>query len=352
MGVRLVDLKRIIVIRLGALGDVVRTIPAVQALRAAASAAHIAWLVDDRCAPILDGLEYIDELLVLPRREMRAASRNPIRWPAWWRLWRRWRRTLREWRADAALDFHGLWKTGVLTGATGAPVRVGYVRGHSKEGSWRGYTELVDPGPVRIPRLERNLALVEHLGATRLETRPQLAFRETEQVKIDRFFEPLDASRVVALFPGASKAGQHKRWPAARFAALADRLVERLGRVPLIVWGPGEEGLVDEIRAAARCDMLVAPPTSQNELALLLGRSSCTVGADTSAIHLASIMGTPVVVVMLASDPIQNQPMPYSPWRMAGLQPGQPYRKGQTADASVDEVFAAVDAVLGERPAR
>jgi heptosyltransferase-1 len=348
LNVRLTDLKRIIVIRLGALGDVVRTMPAVQALRAAAPQARIAWLVDDRCAPILDGLEYVDELLVVPRRELRAASRNPFAWPRWLRTWRAFRRTLEAWRADAVLDFHGLWKTGVLTAATGAPLRVGYVRGHSKEGSWRAYTVRVDPGPVHIPRLERNLALVERLGATRLETRPQLAFSQAERDKIAAFLEPLDASRVVALFPGASKAGRRKRWPAPRFAALADLLVERLDRVPLIAWGPGEEQLVAEIRTTARREVLVAPPTSQKELALLLGHSSCTVGGDTSAIHLASIMGTPVVVVMLASDPIQNQPMPYSPFRIVEPPPGAPYARSRTADVAPETVLEAVAGLLAQ----
>ncbi len=346
--VRLDQLGRIIVIRLGALGDVVRTIPAVQALRAAAPQARIAWLVDDRCAGILEGLRYVDELLVVPRRELRAASRNPLAWPRWLRTWRTFRRELEAWRAGAVFDFHGLFKTGVLTRSTRAPLRIGYVHGHSKERSWRAYNVLVDAGPVRISRFERNLALVERLGAKRLTTPPELFFTEAERAKIEAFFSPLDASRVVALFPGASRAGRLKRWPPRHYGALADLLVEKLGLIPLIVWGPGEEAFLEEIRATARSDVLVAPPVSIKELALLLGRSRCYVGGDTGPMHIASVMGTPVVMIIGPSDSVISRPMPYSPWRIVEPAMDEPHTRRRTADVPPEKVFEAVAALLDE----
>jgi len=350
--VQLDRLGRIIVIRLGALGDVVRTMPAVQALRTAAPRARIAWLVDDRCAEILEGAPCIDELLVVPRRELRAASSNPFRWPAWWRLWRALRRTLEAWRADAVFDFHGLFKTGVLTGCTGAPLRIGYVRGHSKEGAWRAYKVLVDAGPVRISRFERNLALVEHFGARRPEDPPELAFSDAERDKIDVFFAasfaPFDARRVVVLFPGASRSGWRKKWPPAHYGALADRLVEELGLVPLVVVGPGEEGLADAIRAAAHVELLAAPKLSVKELALLLGRARCYMGGDTGPMHIASIMRTPVVMIIGPCDPVVSEPMPYSPFRIVEPSSGGPVKARRTADVSPAQVFEAVRGLLGK----
>jgi len=350
--VHLDQLGRIIVIRLGALGDVVRTIPAVQALRAAAPQARIAWLVDDRCAPILESLRYVDERLVLPRRELRAASRNPFAWPRWFRTWRAFRRRLEAWRADAVFDFHGLFKTAVLTRRTRAPLRIGYVRGHSKEGSWRAYNVLVDPGPVRSPRLERNLALVEHFGGKRLTEPPELTFGEAERAKIEAFFSTLDASRVVALIPGSSRSRRHKRWPAQHFAALADLLVERLDLTPLVVTGPGEEELVKEIHSRAHHEVLVAPPVSQKELAVLLGRCRGCIGGDTGPMHIASIMRTPVVVILGPTDPVQNQPMPFTPWRIVEPKTDEPRARRRTADVSPGQVLEAVASVLGEAEVR
>lgn len=346
--VRLDELRRILVIRLGALGDVVRTIPAVQALRAAAPQAKIAWLVDDRCAAILEGLPDVDECLVLPRRELRAASRDPLAWGRWLRLWRSVRRRIRAWRADAVFDFHGLFKTGVLTRCARARLRIGYVRGHSKEGSWRAYNVLVDPGPVRIPRLERNLALVENFGAKRPAGPPELAFTEAERAKIEAFFSRLDASRVVTLFPGASRAGQRKRWPSPHYGALADLLVEKLGLTALVVCGPGEEPLANEIQKAARNEVPVAPAVSVKELALLLGRSRCYIGGDTGPMHIASVMGTPVVMIIGPCDPVISRPMPYSPWRIVEPDTDEPYARRRTADVPVERAYEAVTNLLAQ----
>jgi len=346
--IQLDQLHRIICIRLGALGDVVRTIPAVQALRAAAPGARIAWLVDDRCTAVLKDLPYVDELIIVPRRELRAASRSPRKWSRWCRTLWALRRRLRAWKANAVFDFHGLFKTSVLTRWTAAPIRVGYVRGHSKEGSWRAYNVLVNPGPVRIPRIERNLALVEHCGAHRLSVAPEVPFDESERATIEDFLSGYDRSRLVALYPGTSLAGHLKRWPTSRFGMLADMLVERLDLLPLIVWGPGEEDLVEEIRAHARHKVLVAPATSQKELALLLGGVRCYVGGDTSATHFASIMGTPVVVLLGPSDPIHNQPMPYCPWRMVEPDTEKPFDQRRMSQIEPERVFDAVAQLLAE----
>ena len=354
--VQLDQLERMIVVRLGSLGDIVRTMPAVQALRAAAPQARIAWRVDDRWAGILEGLQYVDELLVVPRAELRAASRNPFAWLRWLRTWRAFRRRLAAWRADAVFDFHGLFKTAVLTACTGAPRRIGYVRGHSKEGSWRAYNVLVDPGPIDIPRLERNLALVEQFGATRPPDPPQLAFTRAERVAVDGVYASLDEPGVVALCPGSSRQRRTKRWPADSFGALADLLTDTLGLTPLVVAGPGEEALADAIRRAARCDVVVAPPLTLKELALVLGRARCYVGGDTGPMHIASIMGTPVVAIFGPTNRVQNRPMPYSPWRIvepaAGERSAMRWTCGRQHTAAVrpEHVLDVVAELLGLEP--
>ncbi len=349
--VQLNQLTRIIVVRLGSLGDVVRTMPAVQALRAAAAQARIAWLVDDRWAGILEGFPYVDELLTVPRSELRAASRNPFAWPRWLRTWRAFRGRLAAWRADAVFDFHGLFKTAVLTAATGAPRRIGYVRGHSKEGSWRAYNVLVDPGSVDIPRLERNLSLVERFGARRMADPPELAFTPAERATVDEVYASLDESRVVALCPGSSRQRRAKRWPAESFGALADLLTAELGLTPLVIAGPGQEAIAQTIRRAAQCDVVVAPRLTLKELALVLGRARCYVGADTGPMHVASIMGTPVAAIFGPTNRAQNRPMPYSPWRIIEPVAGERLRARHTAAVRPEQVLGTVGELLGLGPA-
>jgi len=127
--------ERILVIRLGALGDVLRTIPAVQALRALCPDARLAWLVEPASAGVLALVPEVDDVLVFPRHELMRSIRSgrPDRLVA---ALRRGVAPIRAARFDCVIDFHGILKSGVLSWLSGAPMRVALAQPHAREGSW------------------------------------------------------------------------------------------------------------------------------------------------------------------------------------------------------------------------
>src|SRR5688500_4934765 len=146
----------IFVVRLGALGDIVHTIPAVAALRRAYPAARIDWLVEAKHQEILQLVPVIDHLIVV---------RDPS-----FRAWVDATRQVRSVRYDIALDFQGLMKSAVLARASGARRVLGFSIWHLREKSARPfYSESVDvaAGPAGDRHvIRKNLRLLEALGVT------------------------------------------------------------------------------------------------------------------------------------------------------------------------------------------
>ncbi len=301
---------RVAVVRLGALGDVLRTSPAVLALRRARPGLHLSWIVDDRWAPLLQGQWGLDEVLPLPRRRWEALLGAPSQW---WRLVREigdWLARLRERGFDLALDFHGTLRSGIVTRATGAPVRVGFAGRQQKEANWLWTTHrVVVAGGRRLGRVERNLRLLRALGipaalAPGPVLEPDRARSEEAAVRA----RALSAGRPYAvLAPGASARQRYKRPPAALLAAAATAL-QRSGVVPLVFYGPGEETAAQAVVEASAGLARLAPPTDLPELAAWLARARIFVGGDSGPLHLACAVGCPVVGLYGPTDPVINEP--------------------------------------------
>jgi lipopolysaccharide heptosyltransferase I len=299
---------RLLIVRLGAVGDVIRTLPAVSLLKDSFPQARIAWLVEDLSWSLLQGHPDLDEVIRLPRRTLSAAAVRPWRLPG---LLREIAGTLRARRFDVAADFQGSLKSALLAKLSGAPRRTGFARGHGRELSWRLMTETVRPPTTRLNRVERNLLLAESLGA----------FSDTIQVRLPE--RPGDAeaaerllagrvpagTRAVVLSPGTSGRQAWKRWPAARFGMLAAALGRDSGIAPLVAWGPGEEPMAREVAAASGGAAILLPPVDLRLLAALLRRISLFVGADTGPMHLAWAVGCPVLALFGPTDPALNAPI-------------------------------------------
>jgi ADP-heptose:LPS heptosyltransferase len=306
---------RILVVRLGALGDVLRTLPAVSSLRAGYPGAHIAWLVESRSASAVQGQPWVDELIVFPRPALVALLRGFV-WAAAWREFVAFARGLRSRRFDLVVDFHSLARSALLALLSGAPRRVGYARPFGRELSYCLATDRVRLAPSRISRFERNAALVHYLG---LEARPSPRPLRVDPAALARVEAELAGGpRPLALHPGTSDATPHKRWSAEGFARLARALHEERGIPSVVTWGPARDDrrAAEAVVAAARGAARLAPPTPELvDLAALLSVCRLYVGGDTGPMHAASLVGTPVVQLLGPTDPIENAPWPETPSR-------------------------------------
>jgi len=306
----------VLVVRLGAMGDILRTLAPVRLLRRAAPYCRIYWALEARWSPVLTGHADLDGLVELPRKRLDQAARSPRRWPSLPGLVLAYRRRLRAIGADLVLDFHGTLRSGLTGRLSGAPTRVGY-RGHQqKEGNERLNTHHVASGSRRTSRMERNLDLIRALG---IEVSPlppcelplPRAGERSARAARDSLAEP-DADWAV-ISPGASASQAYKKPPPELLAAACRRLRER-GLVPLVVYGPGEEedarAVVESSGRAAR----LAPPTDLATLAALIEDSRLFVGGDSGPMHLACAVGCPVLALYGPTDPKVNQPwgVPYT----------------------------------------
>jgi heptosyltransferase I len=281
---------RFLIVRLGALGDVIHGIPVAAALRRAIPTARIDWLVDPRYVELLGCVTAIDDVIALDPLNGVAAVLTAIR-------------HLRRQRYTAAIDLQGLIKSAVLARFAGAQRTVGFARGQLREPVAHFlYTTSIDvAGATHV--INRNLALLSAVGVTSdvIETPlnvPSTAAGE----QVSRQF----GAEYVVLNGGA--AWPNKRWPPERFGALGAALYARFGLPSVVLWGPGEQDLAAAIVAASSGAATAAPRTSIVETLAIVSGARLVVSGDTGPVHLAGAVRTPVVGIYGPTNPLRNGP--------------------------------------------
>ncbi len=341
--------ERILVIRLGALGDVVRTIPAVARLRDLYPASRITWLVEPASAGLVALAPAVDDVLVFPRAELVRQIRSG-RIDRLASVLHHLSGALRAPRFDLVIDFHGILKSGVLAWSTGSPIRVGAAPPHAREGSWLLMTHRADLGPLERSRYERNAGIVASLAGETSNKPDTLNKPDTMSafLAVPRAAKESVTARLeggiagVVLHPGSSPGTDYKRWAPERFAALARRLAGETGARCLVTSGPdeAEHRLAREIVAASHGAARLAPASRDlAELAALLEMSPLFIGSDSGPLHLAALLGTPVVQILGPTDPVENAPFASTPSRVVRVPvPCSPCRRGCGTPVCMDAV--------------
>jgi ADP-heptose:LPS heptosyltransferase len=352
-----------LIIRLGALGDVVRTLPAASAIRDHYARAHLAWLVEAGSADVPRSQPWIDEVIELPRAALSQAL-------AAGRLGRlagelqRFAAGLRARRFDLVLDFHSILKSGVASWWTAAPRRVAFAPPLGREGAWWFAHRRIGAGPGRRSRFARNRLLLDALGIDTPERARPLAVsddgRRRAAARLREAGFEADAGWA-AMHPGSSPHTPHKRWSPEGFGAVARALRAQRGLATAVLAGPGEEerararAVVEAAGGAAR----LAPPTSGFEdLAASLEAARLFVGGDSGPLHVASLVGTPVVQILGPTHPVENRPWAATPWRRVCIPVAcSPCRRGCAAAHCLRVIppelvaRAAIDLFDATRPA-
>ncbi len=292
---------RFLIVRLGALGDIVHALPVAAALRRAHPDARIDWVVSARHRAILDLVPVIDQRIAINDRAgahdgvplLRAAGE------------------LRRARYGVALDLQGLIKSALIARASAARRVIGFSRRYTRE-PLAGvlYTETHDPGGDGLfsPSDARhvvtvNLGILQRLGLH--QPRVEFPIEAEASTGIRGFIRA--QGRFALLNVGA--AWPNKRWPPDRFAGVAQAVRERYGLRSVVLWGPGEQGLADAVAAAAGGAATAAPETTIADVVTLARASVLMVSGDTGPAHIASAVGTPMVGIYGPTRPERNGPV-------------------------------------------
>jgi lipopolysaccharide heptosyltransferase II len=300
---------------LSAVGDVVRTLPSLAVLRKNFPSASITWMVEEKASDILLGQPDLNEVIVFPR----AAWVQSLAKGRWWSLSREvtgFIKRLRQKRFDVIFDFHGVLKSGLISMLSGSGIRVGFEKGFCKEMNYLFNNWRVTPPHNRMSRFERNCRLLEGIGLSTENSAFRLSIPPEDLGYIEGFLKQHDLLAkypLVALNPGTSEKAIYKRWFPESYARLADRLVKEIGARVILTWGPGERETAERVQSLMKAPCVVSCPANLKQLSSIYQHCHLYVGGDTGPMHIASLMGVPVVAIYGPTDPVVNAPYDRSP---------------------------------------
>jgi ADP-heptose:LPS heptosyltransferase len=274
--------RRFLIARLSALGDTVCSLPAAVALKRGFPDCHITWAVDPRFAGIVECCGAVDEVVRV---------KSP-----WTRL---------PGRFDAALDLQGLLKSGLVVGLARADEKVGY---HwQREGSGL-FSRRVAPDPTSFHVVDQYVDVARAVGGEMDRAEFALTPKHEDVLTVRRKLKERGIVGRFALM-NAGAGWVTKRWPPSHFAALIDRLHSELEMPTVLLGGPSDASIAQEVidLCSARPASLVGE-TGVRELVALVRLASVHVGGDTGSTHLAAALDIPAVGLYGLTRPQRSCP--------------------------------------------
>ncbi|ACN14932.1 RfaF [Desulforapulum autotrophicum HRM2] len=277
---------KIIIIKLGALGDVINTFPLVVALKENLDA-EIHWLVAPLSYPLVRNHSCVDKAIVFDKKKGKRGITAAIK-------------ALRETQYDIAFDLQRILKSGFFCMAAKSKRRLGFNKERCKEQSWIFPFERILPSNPQAHMLIQYLEFAEHLNIS----------CGTPTWKIPRSNCPLPVllpHDFLVLNIGATKPAN--RWANDNFAILAEEASKTFGLVPVLTGGPEDMENARRIKETSRTDILdLTGKTTIPELVEVLGRARCVISCDTGPMHLACALGTRLIALFGPSNPGRTGP--------------------------------------------
>jgi len=348
-------IERLLVVRLSAMGDVIHTLPAAQALRQAFPQAMIGWVLEERWAELLCAAG-------TARRGARSAQRPLVDWVHTVHL-KEWGKSVfsiatleqvaRVWndvraaRYDEAIDLQGALRSALIARWSGARVVYGARQPRESPASlW--YTRQATVRGAHV--IEQNLSVVEAIIG-RKPSAPAVEF-PIDAAAEDNVEERLRHAGIwefAILNPGAGWGA--KQWPAERYGKVARELAKS-GVQSIVNFGPRETELAREVETASE-GAARAVECSIGELIALTRRARLFVGGDTGPLHLAAALQVPVVAIFGPTDPARNGPYGTRSVVLRNPESATTHARNPRPDEAmlaitVDEVVNAARGLLGE----
>ncbi|MDG3006283.1 glycosyltransferase family 9 protein [Paludisphaera mucosa] len=284
---------RVCIIKPSSLGDVVHSLPILPELRRLWPDAHLSWVVSRSFRSLLEGRADLDRVIPYDKGPS-GISLKGLRGIASLTS------ALARERFDLTIDLQGLLRSGLMTAATRAPIRVGLA--DAREGAGWFYTHTVDAPRASVHAVDRVMVVAEALGGHPSEPQFSLPVGEADEAWADRVLGGVPRPRLVL---NVGSRWLTKRWPVRNFAEIARRAVAEFGAAVVAVGAPEDRELVDALRESlGKTPVLdLCGGTSLLQLAALARRSDVYLSNDTGPLHLAAAVGASVVGVYTCTDP-------------------------------------------------
>jgi lipopolysaccharide heptosyltransferase II len=288
------DYRHILFIKPSSLGDIVHAMPTCAAIRRAYPKARLTWLVKREWAGLVERIDGVDRVWPVESTLKGWLSQVPL---------------LRAERFDLVVDLQGLFRSAAIGWLSGSPLLVGFANG--REGSPWLYSRRVPVPQLEMHAVDRYLLVAKAVGAVG-SSAPEFRFRipQADHDEVDRL---LSRSGVT---PGTSWVAMNvsarwptKRWPAASFAEVADRLQQEGCGAVVMIGGPDERADVAAVSGMMKTPAInLAGSTTVGLLPALLSKASLLITNDSGPMHIAAAAGTPVVALFGPTSAVLTGP--------------------------------------------
>ncbi len=352
----LASIKNILVVRLGAIGDVVQTLPTLKQLQLNFPNAKIYWAIEQKSYPILEHQKGVD-FLIFPKEKIKSLNILAGAWNAY-----KFKKTMQAIDFDLAIDLQGLFKSGWIVGNSGARRKLGFNPVNTREGSHIFLNEwLPKINPKKMHRVDYYQRIIPYLGGQlkTIDDPFSFDFTDRELGGVRNLMHRLRVRKPIIFNLGASKAS--KRWPADHFCRLITLVAKKFPKKKLLLTGSGklDKLWAQQILATVTpglCESAVSK-TSLRELALLVKNSQALVSCDSLALHLGSAFKIPSVGLFGGSSLTVTETGPYYDSASIGINTPLscfPCRKKTCAhhtcmtELSADQVGAELVQIIGD----
>lgn len=280
------DIKRILIVRTDRIGDLLLSTGVIKAVRDRYAHAYIAMMVSGFTKEIVDGNPYLDEVITYDKDDKHRSWYRSLKFS----------QNLKKKRFDLAIILHPTNRVHLITFLANIPRRVGYDRklGFLLTDRLKHEKQLGEKHES-----EYNLDLIRYLGIEPAENRLLMPIKQESEEWAEELFKQEKINKnhkLVAIHPGASCPS--KIWPNERFALVADKLVKKYAARILLVAGPRDIVLAENILRYMHHPLInLAGKTSLSQLASLLKRCDLFISNDSGPVHIASALGIPVISI-------------------------------------------------------
>jgi heptosyltransferase-1 len=289
-----VSAEKILIVKPSSLGDIVHSLPFLNAIKSCFPKAEIHWVVARGLEGLLEGHPMVDEIIIIDKDKWKKPGRlietvNEIAGLL---------REMRRRRYDLVIDLQGLFRSGVISMATGAHVRIGF--SEAREGSWLFYTRKVEGGR-EIHAVDRYLKIADALGCDTSEVIFPFPLMKNDDVKLK---ETRTAPKsYVVIVPGAR--WETKKWPAERFGEIASMLPLK----SLVIGSRADREIAAEVvEASGGKAVSLAGETTLRELIKIMSSAKLVISNDSGPMHIAAGFNVPVVAIFGPTSPARTGP--------------------------------------------